>query len=616
MGFNDTFIGRYFKMNDRKTTLGTEIVAGLSTFLTLAYILAVNPAILADSGGTCHTCTDYPNDSDCIPNQFQPFFLPAIFTPAYEACQQEVRRDLVIVTAGMSALACFVMGVAANLPFALAPGMGLNAYFTYTIVGFRGSGPVEYETALGVVFIEGIVFMVIAALGIRSFIVKAIPTCILRATTGGIGLFLATLGLQTAEGIGLIVSDTATGMTMGGCKPEHRVPMYACPSTKGIPGLADGIDMAGPGTIGAWGETSTNLAAYRAHVGNPGAYPWEACLKGTPNVYTCDEIVDAGSKVRLGGLRQPALQSPTCFLGLLGLMLCGFRYARKWKGAIIITVLFCSIISWIKVDPPDGPTGVEYWSMGGDWEYFKKVVEARGAPSVAGKLKFDNWSGVGDALFMFWFVDFMDTSGTLYAMAEYANLLDAKGNFEGQYAAFLVDGFATSIGALCGTSPVTTYIESAPGILEGGRTGLTAVVVSLCFGVSIFFAPIFASIPPWCTGFALVVVGAMMCKGITKINWEDAGEAIPAFFLLVTMPLTYNIGYGLFAGWISWIIINGLSFCVDLILKPSESIERKKKEFAQYIEDGKAGLPCFMSKTPLPTTTVDDTVDATTGEHP
>jgi hypothetical protein len=240
MGFNDTFIGRYFKMNDRKTTLGTEIVAGLSTFLTLAYILAVNPAILADSGGTCHTCTDYPNDSDCIPNQFQPFFLPAIFTPAYEACQQEVRRDLVIVTAGMSALACFVMGVAANLPFALAPGMGLNAYFTYTIVGFRGSGPVEYETALGVVFIEGIVFMVIAALGIRSFIVKAIPTCILRATTGGIGLFLATLGLQTAEGIGLIVSDTATGMTMGGCKPEHRVPMYACPSTKGIPGAHDG----------------------------------------------------------------------------------------------------------------------------------------------------------------------------------------------------------------------------------------------------------------------------------------------------------------------------------------------------------------------------------------
>ena len=142
---------------------------------------------------------------------------------------------------------------------------------------------------------------------------------------------------------------------------------------------------------------------------------------------------------------------------------------------------------------------MQYWSRGGDYDYFKKVVDARGAPSVAGKLSFDDMGGVGTALFMFLFVDFMDTSGTLYAMASYAGLLDAKGNFEGQYVAFLVDGLATTIGAVCGTSPVTTYIESAPGILEGGRTGLTAVVVSLCFLLSLFFAPILASIPPWCT---------------------------------------------------------------------------------------------------------------------
>lgn len=183
------------------------------------------------------------------------------------------------------------------------------------------------------------------------------------------------------------------------------------------------------------------------------------------------------------------------WLGLLGLVLCGFMYARKWKGAIIISVLFCSIVSWIKSDD----SKVEYWSRGGDYDYFKKVVEARGAPSVAGKLSFDDMGSVGTALFMFLFVDFMDTSGTLYAMASYANLLDAKGNFEGQYIAFLVDGLATTIGAVCGTSPVTTYIESAPGILEGGRTGLTAVVVSICFLFSLFFAPILASIPPWCT---------------------------------------------------------------------------------------------------------------------
>ena len=301
--------------------------------------------------------------------------------------------------------------------------------------------------------------------------------------------------MQTAEGIGMIVSNTATGMTMGGCNIENRVPMYACPTTNGIPGVTDGLDTSGPGTMG-W--SAEDLAGWRAHLGNPGAQPWESCLKGTPNVYTCDEIVDAVTGIRLGGLQQPHLQAATMWLGLLGLVLCGFMYARKWKGAIITTVLFCSIVSWIKTDDP---SSVEYWSRGGDWDYFKKVVDVRGAPSVAGKLSFDDMGSVGNALFLFLFVDFMDTSGTLYAMANYANLLDAKGNFEGQYVAFLVDGFATTIGAVCGTSPVTTYIESAPGILEGGRTGVTAVVVSICFLLSLFFAPILASIPPWCTGF-------------------------------------------------------------------------------------------------------------------
>ena len=170
----------------------------------------------------------------------------------------------------------------------------------------------------------------------------------------------------------MIASDTATGMTMGGCNIENRVPMYACPTTNGIPGVTDGLDTSGPGTMG-WSDE--DLAGGRAHLGNPGAQPWESCLKGTPNVYTCDEIVDAVSGIRLGGLQQPHLQAATMWLGLLGLVLCGFMYARKWKGAIIINVLFCSIVSWIKTDDP---SSVEYWSRGGDWDYFKKVVDVRG----------------------------------------------------------------------------------------------------------------------------------------------------------------------------------------------------------------------------------------------
>ena len=202
-----------------------------------------------------------------------------IFHPKYEECMQEVRRDLVIVTAGTSALACFLMGVAANLPLALAPGMGINAYFTYSVVGFRGTGPFSYEQALGAVFIEGIVFMVLAASGMRQLVVKCFPNTIRFATAGGIGMFLATLGLQTAEGIGLVVSDGATGMTMGGCPPENRVPFYACPLTKGLGqhGIPDGLEIAGPGAF-AW--------AFHPNASATPAGPLQTqCLKATPNVY-------------------------------------------------------------------------------------------------------------------------------------------------------------------------------------------------------------------------------------------------------------------------------------------------------------------------------------------
>ena len=173
--FNDTFLGRYFKLTERGSTLGTEIRAGITTFLTLAYIIAVNPIILMDSGGTCNpTCHNGTYN---------------VFAPCYETCMQEVRRDLVVVTAGTSALACFLMGSIANLPFVLAPGMGINAYFTYTVVGFRGTGPFTYEQGLGAVMIEGIIFMVLALSGFRGYFMALVPPCIKIAASGGIFLF-------------------------------------------------------------------------------------------------------------------------------------------------------------------------------------------------------------------------------------------------------------------------------------------------------------------------------------------------------------------------------------------------------------------------------------------
>merc|ERR1719197_1026999 len=171
--------------------------------------------ILADSGGSCDGSL-------------------GIFSPEYEACMNEVRRDLVIVTALTSGIACFLMGVAANLPFALAPGMGMNAYFTYGVVGWRGTGPVKFTDALGAVFIEGIIFMIVAVSGGRGRIANLIPKPIRIATTAGIGLFLALLGSQTAEGIGFVVSDGATGLTYGGCPNENKIPFYMCPDTKDI----------------------------------------------------------------------------------------------------------------------------------------------------------------------------------------------------------------------------------------------------------------------------------------------------------------------------------------------------------------------------------------------
>jgi AGZA family xanthine/uracil permease-like MFS transporter len=246
------------------------------------------------------------------------------------------------------------------------------------------------------------------------------------------------------------------------------------------------------------------------------------------------------------------------WLGVVGFFIIAIMMKKKLMGSIIVSVVFCSILSWIPGDSNpftyfgDDPMGTARW------EYFTNVVEVRDMSYVAFKMANpfgDDLTNVLAALVTFFFIDFLDTSATLLAVADVAGMVDEKGDFEGLYPAYLVDGFATSLGALFGTSPVTTYIESAPGVSEGGRTGLTAVVVAFFFFLSIFFAPILASIPAWCTGSALIITGALMMRRVNKIDWENEQEAIPAFVTIVLMPFGYSIFLGLFGGIVTWCIM-------------------------------------------------------------
>ena len=207
---------------------------------------------------------------------------------------------------------------------------------------------------------------------------------------------------------------------------------------------------------------------------------------------------------------------------------------------------------------------------------------------VAGQMDFSGFmdGSLWGAVFTFLYVDLLDTTATLFAMAKFAGLMDSQGNFEGQRVAFVVDGFMTSIGATLGTSPVTTYIESAPGIEEGGRTGLTAITTGFWFFLSIFFAPILASVPPWATGPALIIVGAMMMKGIVAIDWKDYGQAIPSFLTIIIMPLTYSIAYGIIAGLASYLCINLPVYLWDLATGETQGLPN-------YLVELKEG---FMTK--------------------
>jgi len=404
---------KLFKLTENKTSVKTEVVAGITTFMTMAYILAVNPSILSATG----------MDKN------------ALFT----------------ATAVASIIATLVMALIANLPFALAPGMGLNAFFAFTVCMGMGF---SWQFALTAVFIEGIIFLVLTAFNIRELIVNAIPLNLKHAVSAGIGLFIAFIGMQ---GSGLIVNNDAT-----------------------LVGLGD-------------------------------------------------------------------MSSPTVLVTLFGLLLTGVLLALRVKGALLIGI-FASTLLGI-------PLGVTHLPEGNVLSLPPSI-----AP-IAFKFDFSQLFSLNMViiLFTFLFVDMFDTVGTLVGVSSKANMLDSEGHVPRVKQALFADAVGTTVGAMLGTSTVTTYVESASGVAEGGRTGLTSLTVAGMFFLALFLAPLFLMVPGAATAPALILVGSFMMSPILKINFDDYTESIPAFLTIIMMPLTYSIAEGIVFGMLSYVLLKVLS---------------------------------------------------------
>ena len=420
-------LDRFFHISERGSDVGTEVRAGITTFLAMAYIIFVNPAILSNA---------------------------IDFEGAFP--------QLLTVTALAAAFGTLLMALWAKLPFALAPGMGLNAYFTFTVV--LGLG-IAWETALGAVFISGILFAIIALTGLREYVLNAIPLHLKHAITAGIGAFLAIIGFV---GAGFLQDSGATFVTVG--------------------------DFTGP-------------------------LPW----------------------VALGGL-----------------VVTGVLLARKMKGAILIGIL--AITAFVMI------FGLEAYDYGAGqlegFAGFNDGIFGFTAPTdLIGSMDLGAALGLGvvSVIFTFLFVDFFDTAGTLIGLAEKSGMLDEEGNIEAPRAAFATDGTATAVGAFLGTSSTTTYIESAAGVEEGGKTGLTSLVVAGLFILGIFISPLAQAIPGIATSAALIIIGAMMMSGATKVDWSDYTKSIPAFIAIVGMPFTYSITFGISLALVAHTLIMALS---------------------------------------------------------
>ena len=400
---------KLFGFDSAQTTIRTEIVAGITTFLTMSYILAVNPTMFGELDG--------------MP-------MGSVFTS----------------TALAAIVGCLAMALIGKLPFGLAPGMGLNAFFVYSVCMGMGY---SWQFALTAVLIEGLIFIVLTLTNVREAIVDAIPMSLRNAIGAGIGLFIAFIGLKSA---GVVVDDGATLVALGD------------------------------------------------------------------------------------------ITSGSALLAFIGLIITGFLYARNVPGAILLGILLTMVIGI--------PLGVTE---------FRGVVSLPESISpIFCKFEFDKIFSVDMlvVVFTFFFIDMFDTVGTLVGVCTKANMIDEKGNIQRVKQAFMADSIATTVGAVLGTSTTTTYVESAAGVAQGGRSGLTAFVVGGCFVVALFFSPLFLSIPSAATAPALIIVGLLMMEQVKNIPFDDFSESIPAFVCMIMMPLTYSISNGILIGMITYVLMN------------------------------------------------------------
>lgn len=434
------FLARYFKLAEKQTTVKTEILAGLTTFIALAYIIFVNPNILSEAG---------------------------------------IPKDAAIAsTIWIAALSTMVMGVVANYPVALAPGMGLNAFFAYYVCGTLG---LHWTVALGAVFFSGVLFLVLTVSHIRQAIINAVPQNLRVAIGVGIGIFIAFIGLK---GTGLIVPDKATFIGLG-------------------------------------------------HV-----------------------------------------TQPTTLLSLFGLVLTGALMARKVQGSILIGIVATTLLSMcLGYSPvPHGISDIVSTSMPHMGETFGKL-------DIVGAWNY----GIVSIIFTFTVVELFDNMGTLIGLTSKAKLVKPNGEIENLDRALTTDAVGTICSSVFGTSTVTSYIESAAGIAAGGKTGLTAVTVSICFLIALLFAPLVGLVPGFATAPPLILVGALMMQEVGKINFTDFSDALPAFLTIVMMPLTGSIANGFAFGfvsyafmktavgkykevsWIMWLV--SLAFVINLVMR-------------------------------------------------
>ena len=427
-------LDKLFHLKENHTDVKTEVMAGITTFMTMAYILAVNPNILSASG---------------------------------------MDRGSVFTATALSAfIASCLMALLSNYPFVLAPGMGLNAYFTYTVVLGMGY---TWQQALAAVFAEGIIFILLSLTNVREAIFNSIPMNLKHAVSVGIGLFIAFIGLQNAK---IVVGNDSTLVSIFSFKSSVAEGTF---SSQGI----------------------------------------------------------------------------TVLLALIGILVTAILLAKDIKGSILWGILITWVLGIIcqltHLYVPNADLG--YYSLLPDFSSGISV------PSMAPTFMKMDFSIVFSLdfvviMFAFLFVDMFDTLGTLIGVASKADMLDKDGKLPNIKGALLSDAVGTTVGAMCGTSTVTTFVESASGVAEGGRTGLTSIVAGILFALSLLLSPIFLAIPSFATAPALIVVGYLMLTSVTKIDFSDMTEAIPCFIAIIAMPFMYSISEGISMGVISYVVIN------------------------------------------------------------